>query len=1171
MAHTTYALLVGIDAYPHPVPPLRGCVNDIRRVETMLQARCRESGTTFAPLVLTDRAATRQALIDAWRSHLGQAGQGDTALFYYSGHGSQAPSPPEFWKFEPDRLDETLVCWDSRLPQPKADPSRRHWDLADKELAQLIADVAKTGAHVTVILDCCHSGSGTRNIDDPAVRVRRVPTDQRIRPISDFIVTPAEAEALVAPAGIRALQSDSGWGTLPEGRHILLSACRAEEEAKELHLGGEQRGAFSYYLLDTLAQATDQLSYQDLFKRVSALVRARVSLQAPQLEATNPADLTQPFLGGAIQKRTAHYTVSRDKELGWVMDGGSVHGIPAPDGGETTLLALFPFGATASSLQDLSSAVGTASVTSVLATQAKLDITLRDGSSPSPEMVYKAVVTALPLPPLNVALTGDDTALELLRDALATANRGAPSLLLRESSREQATLVVDATAGRYQISRVGDAYPLGVETEGFNDLGAGLAIHRLEHIARWFKIVELTNANTQLTEDAVTLSIVRGGKDDPDDDLIDTTAAVYLPYELRNGRWRQPAIRVKLKNNSEKRLFCMLFDATESYAVSPLLRGPGVWLDGGQEAWVAGGDAIYPEVPRQLWQQGVTEYRDTLKLIVTTDESDANLLSLDELPTVVMAPKSVPIAHMNTLNRLMARVSSRALRFFPEDDEPIADWYTVTVPLTTVRPQEAVEIAPPGSESTLTTGVALLGHSLLKAVARLTTMPFAGRDAGNLLSPPLLRDQPELFTPLELSNSRSGVPGLSVLELSQVNDHTVVTPADPLVVQLSLQLEPGEAVVPVGFDGEFFLPLGYATQTDQGVTVTLDRLPAPTAAGTRDLKGTIKILFQKLVAQPLGWEYTYPQLAVGEIDNRGKVQYTKELAAVQEQVAAVEKIVLYIHGIIGDTRKMSGSARTDWQSWDDAPEPIPAVVDQYDLLLTFDYENINTPIEENALLLKQRLAEVGLGPNHGKTVHIIAHSMGGLISRWFIEREGGNKVVQKLIMLGTPNGGTPWPTVQDYANIALGVALNGLSEFSWSAGAITAFIGALEEVDVTLDQMNPDSKLLMVLNTSEDPGIPYVMIAGDTGLIPTALVVDATTGSSLMSRLVDRLSPKRLLHAATAPAFFGQPNDIAASVASVFGVPANRQQEQVRIEGASDHVSYFQTADVLRKLGLHIG
>ena len=72
-------------------------------------------------VILLDGDATRAAVVDGFRTHLTQAGPDDTVLFYYSGHGSQEYAPPEFWAVEPDHLDETLVCFDSRQPD--------QWDL----------------------------------------------------------------------------------------------------------------------------------------------------------------------------------------------------------------------------------------------------------------------------------------------------------------------------------------------------------------------------------------------------------------------------------------------------------------------------------------------------------------------------------------------------------------------------------------------------------------------------------------------------------------------------------------------------------------------------------------------------------------------------------------------------------------------------------------------------------------------------------------------------------------------------------------------------------------------------------------------------------------------------------------------------------------------------------
>ena len=57
-----------------------------------------------------------------------------------------------------------------------------------------------------------------------------------------------------------------------------------------------------------------------------------------------------------------------------------------------------------------------------------------------------------------------------------------------------------------------------------------------------------------------------------------------------------------------------------------------------------------------------------------------------------------------------------------------------------------------------------------------------------------------------------------------------------------------------------------------------------------------------------------------------------------------------MHGIIGDTREMAASLRR------------AGAADRYDLVLTFDYENLQDPIAETARALKARLEAAGLVP-----------------------------------------------------------------------------------------------------------------------------------------------------------------------------------------------------------------
>ena len=99
-------------------------------------------------------------------------------------------------------------------------------------------------------------------------------------------------------------------------------------------------------------------------------------------------------------------------------------------------------------------------------------------------------------------------------------------------------------------------------------------------------------------------------------------------------------------------------------------------------------------IPDALWRQGVTETRDILKLIVSTDEADATLLQQDDLPLTARPPATRDFPQrMNTLNRLMARVHTRAALVTPSREESFPDWTTVEVAATVIRPAEAATAA----------------------------------------------------------------------------------------------------------------------------------------------------------------------------------------------------------------------------------------------------------------------------------------------------------------------------------------------------------------------------------------------------------------------------------------------------------------------------------------------
>lgn len=74
-------------------------------------------------------------------------------------------------------------------------------------------------------------------------------------------------------------------------------------------------------------------------------------------------------------------------------------------------------------------------------------------------------------------------------------------------------------------------------------------------------------------------------------------------------------------------------------------------------------------------------------------------------------------------------------------------------------------------------------------------------------------------------------------------------------------------------------------------------------------------------------------------------------------------------------------------------------------LYTFNYSVFTQPIEKIADAFADRVEEVLLLARREK-VHIIGHSLGGLIARYYVQALGGDQRVSKCVTMGTPHFGT---------------------------------------------------------------------------------------------------------------------------------------------------------------------
>lgn len=580
---TVYALFVGIDRYPVD-RPLRGCVNDVEAAEDWL---VRQPEVRPAIMRLRDAEATREAVADGIRGHLGGAGPGDTALFWYSGHGSEQPAARPG---SSTGLSEALVCHDSLGAggQP----------LYDSELGPMLDEIAARGVHVVAVLDCCHSGGATRGKDrDP----ERGEDEGATRGIDWRPWWRPEAVAgHLSPDPRRAVSSgafsrESGFRDTGAGRepgHVLVAACRARELAYEEVIDGVDRGCFSHALLRALDRLGPAATYGAAHALAEEDVRSRRTGQRPGFRG--PA--TGRFLHGETSGTTPF--LLRLTTEGWEVNCGAAHGLRAP-GGEFALLR-----------------PGAAARRAVTVTEVRTESSLVEpvGWWPAPgerDTAHEVTPSALAFSPAEVSVSGTPQELRLVADAVAASPLLTLAALGRPLTGAGPALRVKVVDGMAEVcGGAGRRLPL-------LPLSTPADARRIAtccaHIARWHQLYDLANPDVSLSSRVrVTVAPLVG-------DLRHTgTGDVVCEYTADG---QEPQVRVRIHNDSPHELWCVLLDLTDGYACSPHLFD-GDFIGPGRAGEARQGEPVWLRLPpeRELSRGAFTD--DVLKVIVAERELD---------------------------------------------------------------------------------------------------------------------------------------------------------------------------------------------------------------------------------------------------------------------------------------------------------------------------------------------------------------------------------------------------------------------------------------------------------------------------------------------------------------------------------------------------------------------
>ena len=1143
-----FALLVGINNYP--IKPLQGCINDVNAVQDCLTTIYGNSNVLKIKR-LTDDDTDKPTRINmiAGFDHFKDAAAGDICLFYYSGHGSFSDSPPAFWT-DTSGFVQSFVCIDSRLAGGT--------DLMDKEMSFLIwkTMINKPDVTFVAITDCCHCGTITRDVDGGNVTERmisgdlNVPADPKDYLGYDFSIIVDNKTQYAYNKSTD--DSNTERVSVSSGNHIHIAASRDSQTSKELTIEGKKRGAFTHSFLKTLYSCGGKMSYKELVDKTSILVKNLVPDQSPDINLNGnlqPAEKQKIFLSKDISVFNPEYLIYYDPKYKWCIKAGAMHSIGLGD-------------------------------TVVIDQVCDTVIT----SCPSPE--FSTIETKPELGEITKTYYGavtrqpnsGQTKLSFAPDINATIKE----FIQNENNKTPSPVItiITETSGQYiirsnenmeaYITLPGSEIPIFKTRKIDNDTSVINFLNDVETVAKWLHLQEFNNPATQLTNKDYEFKLYRSVNAGKFEELSEIKVINDLYYMQDGADWLNPSFKLLITNTSNSTLWISNAWLEFNYGITIDYFDSKMEIKAGGEGWLtftkntAPTEIIFMSINDEYQQLGYNETIEYLKFFISTDK-----ISMDGLEQ-----EGVELNPAYKEGKTRSPGGSTNAKFLAKE------WKTETIGFRVIKPMEATVIT--AGLKTEISGITIEAHDQLAGkisiigsdkmatvfeellnVKNNTTEVLAAKDIKrtDYILPPHEANGNSFLAPFNLvsDGTRSGT-AMDVIELIDVKDKQAVNAKNPLVIQLpTTRSADDDHIIPIGFDTEtnLYYPVGHMAADGK---IYIENLPGETASDAaitqKSFLGSIKIYFQKVIGQKLGFKYTYPRLAIATVSDELEVSYEDDPIIVAQAIEKSTEILLFIHGIIGDTEGMLKCIKTPVNENGNTLK-----ITTNTLVLAFDYESLNTTIEQTAEDLSERLAAVGIKEGNSKKLFIIAHSMGGLVSRYFIEKLGGDKIVTQLIMLGTPNNGTPWADVRDMADTLLTFAING-SVFLKPWMFVLSGIGKLvTNVQVTIKQMDAETGIYKKLNDGAAPEIKYTVIMGNTQQI----MVDYNKTAQFITKLLARVK-QRGVYDALDTVLFKIPNDIAVTDASIstLNTTINWKKKPIVHEIACDHLHYFVNKPALK-------
>ena len=326
-AQELYAVLVGVGQYPNLKESLRlnGPPNDADLLYDYLTERVKFKEDHIIKLSDDGPELPTRANIFAALGKLQQrAGEGDFALLYFAGHGSQQPASVSLAD-EPDGYDEIFLPRDVTKWNKELETVENA--IVDNEIRSTIETLRSTGVDVWAIFDSCHSGTMTRGLGQESYRTRRAPKAELEIP-DNPVRSRGSGQTGNNPLssgfadGHSESSSQDKWGSFVE-----LSAAHATEETPEFGIPdkeGTVYGLFTYSLIQVLSRHSD-VSYEQLLYMIKDKYASRAhNSSTPQINGTN---LRQQVFNGAGEHASTFRAIMDTDKKHLIVTAGRLHGL----------------------------------------------------------------------------------------------------------------------------------------------------------------------------------------------------------------------------------------------------------------------------------------------------------------------------------------------------------------------------------------------------------------------------------------------------------------------------------------------------------------------------------------------------------------------------------------------------------------------------------------------------------------------------------------------------------------------------------------------------------------------------------------------------------------------------------------------------------------------------